>query len=684
MISKISDGERKRMLYTGDLHNYKFNDIKLLNHLSSGGNYGILAGPGGLRILDDDNGDIKEKIQNKFSITTIKTCGGFSHFYFVSNFDENITFSGGEYKAKGVMVVGPNCHAIDKKKNHEGNYEIIKNVGLITLSKDDILKFIPENKITEKNTTKVNTENNIVLLEQLQVGKSFVEATIFPHLKPEIKELIITETDKSILNSKYSIKSRSERDEKVVVHLVKHGFEKYINSIFMLYPVGNKMKEHEDGQKYLEYTIRKAKSYSGVTDDNIPLLEKEIFSLDKATLKSKINYYLLKVSEIKDDLQRAPILEVIKDKTKMSVKELKERINKLLYEKEDNEIYSLKELMNGKYEKPEFWIDNILLKNSITLIAGKSGRFKTMLALYLTLSLSKGQQFLNTFEVRESPKILYYDLDENGKNKFFWRTKYLMNGMGLSEDVFDRLKITHGFKSDSLEKELETAKEYDVIVLDSYRRFLKGDENKSEITNKFFKEYLGKLKELGKTVIVLIHFKKASFDDFEDDDLVDAIRGSSDIISQADVLYCLIKTDDIVDNVTKNREFDVSIVAPKDRDGSVAKKFSFNVFKNVIKEKTNLKFLGYKKMVNKTTRNKDIIFGIITNCHRIKRSELLIKIRDKIETISTPSIDKILKQLSEEGLIDNTEYGYYKDFVKKVDESIIDKSQTKLVEDKHE
>jgi len=45
--------------------NYKYDDEKLLKHLENGGNYGILAGPGNLRILDIDDKKLAEEILNK-------------------------------------------------------------------------------------------------------------------------------------------------------------------------------------------------------------------------------------------------------------------------------------------------------------------------------------------------------------------------------------------------------------------------------------------------------------------------------------------------------------------------------------------------------------------------------------------------------------------------------------------
>jgi len=631
-------------------HLLKYNDKELLDWLEEDGNYGVVAGYGNLRILDIDDKDLAEKLITKIKTSTVKTCGKTYHFYLILDYDINHKLKNkmGEYRADNWYVVGPNCYAIDKKKNHEGPYAIINDLEISKISKDELFNLCPE-----LNAATI-IETDIELSPQIEVDKDFIEKNVFPKLKADMLDLILVKTP-------VIIGERSEIDQKVTTHLVLNGFEKYVKSIFGLYPIGIKYNEKgQSGDKYLKANIEEAKRYSGTTTDLIPILEQEIYSLPKNVLKNKIDVYLLKVSKIKDELQRVPIFELIKDKTKMSVRDLKERLNKLVYEKDEIKISSLRSLMSKEFKKPDYYIENILLKNSITLLAGKTGRFKTMFALILALSMTKGQKFLGEFEVKESPKILYYDLDENGELSFTTRTRYLLNGMKLNEDVLDRLHITHGFLSESLDKEIENAKEYDIIILDSYRRFLKGDENKSEVTNQFFKDYLAKLKQIGKTTIVLLHFKKADFEGLVFDDLLDAARGSSDIISQADVYYCLFKSEDEIDPSTKSRKFDVSVVAPKDRDGSVPNRFSFNVFKNVPAIKTELAFLGYKKAASKTTMNKTAVLEVITTEKRIKRHELLEKVKEKVETISDGTVDTILKQLAREKLIDDTEYGFYK------------------------
>ena len=54
-------------------NNYEFNDTALLNHLSNGGNYGIIGGFGNLVIIDADSKEISD-IANQLPETfTIKS-----------------------------------------------------------------------------------------------------------------------------------------------------------------------------------------------------------------------------------------------------------------------------------------------------------------------------------------------------------------------------------------------------------------------------------------------------------------------------------------------------------------------------------------------------------------------------------------------------------------------------------
>lgn len=116
-----------------------YNDILLEEHISNGGNYGVIGGHGSLCILDIDNKDIAKQLRDKLNTFTIKTCGGTNHFYFIikENINNEVLKGDiGEIRVNNYYVVGPSCFAIDEKKQHEGFYEIVSNMPIREISKE--------------------------------------------------------------------------------------------------------------------------------------------------------------------------------------------------------------------------------------------------------------------------------------------------------------------------------------------------------------------------------------------------------------------------------------------------------------------------------------------------------------------------------------------------------------------
>ena len=140
LLSKHSKGPFEK----GERTYYKYNNPILLEHLNKGFNYGVNSGNGNLRILDIDDKELADEMFKKLNTFCVKTCGGTYHFYFNSDYDTNHVFidNKGEFRAKNYYVVGPNCYAIDKKKNHEGPYTIVKDVDIQKLSKENITNII--------------------------------------------------------------------------------------------------------------------------------------------------------------------------------------------------------------------------------------------------------------------------------------------------------------------------------------------------------------------------------------------------------------------------------------------------------------------------------------------------------------------------------------------------------------
>lgn len=161
----------------------KYNDKELLDHLEAGGNYGVVGGYGDLRILDIDNLEIANEVVEEVSTFTVRTPGKGYHLYSISNDAENRTTKNGEYRANNLYVVGPNCHAVDKKKNHEGTYTIVKDVPIIELNKSIKEKVVGETQIgIEKFDASQSGQEIKEIISLLYKNKNMSKVDIYNHM----------------------------------------------------------------------------------------------------------------------------------------------------------------------------------------------------------------------------------------------------------------------------------------------------------------------------------------------------------------------------------------------------------------------------------------------------------------------------------------------------------------------
>jgi len=447
-----------------------------------------------------------------------------------------------------------------------------------------------------------------------------------------------------------------------------HDFYKEFISIHKLRKETTDEKELEIGD-HIGDTSR-----SGLDFNNLRHLiksglnEEEIFQQMR---KSSIRWLSLPKSKqiweyknAKGSLDKFPIKETWKEKQYKGQFKVEDEIKKNL----ERDTINACELYNQELKPVDYHINKLIPKNTLILIGGNSGEFKTGFALNLILSMIKGSSFLELFPAVETPKILYYEVDGNGKKSIQWKLKYFMNGNNYNEEVLKNIDFEYLFYKDFLKTELENIKNYDIIVLDSYRRFLKGSENDSEVTNEFFLKFLKKAKTAGKTIIVLHHLKKPS----DEQELIHAFRGNTDIVSQFDVVFGVQKTPDRQNVNEKTNEFDVTIECAKDRNDTVIKNFNFSVFKDEKIVKTTLKFTGYGKPQSKRSKHILFILKLLKDKGIQNRQEILKYVLENFKC-SVPTIDNGLKELVETEEIEKDSYGTYK--IKDVNEN----SQTELI-----
>jgi len=259
--------------------------------------------------------------------------------------------------------------------------------------------------------------------------------------------------------------------------------------------------------------------------------------------------------------------------------------------KEEGDIV-LSELLQNPLPPVEYWMQQLMPKGAFMIVGGRPGSWKSLFLLSSSLSAARGESFLGQFQTIESPKILLYDL-ENGQREDHRRVTYLMDISTIKSGQFNNFIIRESFDKNNMRRELERAMHFDVVILDSYRRFLKGEENASEVTDALYNNFFKPLHEAGKTVIVVHHFRKAKPEEVTDDDLLDMFRGSSDIGAQVDIALALFKTQE---QFTPGRlEFDVSVFKAKNRLGISMPNFAFHVVKDDDNMSTTLTYVGEKK-----------------------------------------------------------------------------------------
>ena len=319
--------------------------------------------------------------------------------------------------------------------------------------------------------------------------------------------------------------------------------------------------------------------------------------------------------------------------------------------------YILKTIMESPMPEIEYWMEGIMPKNTLVLIGGRPNSFKSMFTLALSLQTARNKRFLSYFyPAQNTPKILLYDL-ENGVRVIHRRTFYLC---GVNTDGMENITIEDNFNKTNMKKELEFAMNYDVVILDSYRRFLRGEENASEITDEFYSKFLKPLREADKTVIIVHHFRKRRVEEeISEDDLLEMFRGSSDIVAQVDVAFGLFKTEEVYDRDKKERKLKVLVNIAKNRLGLPLQKFGIDVTQDDENRSTSMEWCIIKKSLTPEEERVELILSFIGNEEKA-RKDILNHVKYKMPKISIPTIDRTLKEMEDLGKITKTEHGVYK------------------------
>ncbi len=387
-------------------------------------------------------------------------------------------------------------------------------------------------------------------------------------------------------------------------------------------------------------------------------ITRELLQATPTTLRKNCDGYLKRISKVENTIQQKYLVCKLAEKTGVSQKVMFEHLKEVLGSVEEKQIMSATELLEMDMPEIKFWSRPMFAKGEITLIGGTAGVGKSLLALASSVGMVLGKDILNCITIDEKPnKILYYDI-ENGPKITRNRLVYLKNFFGAENKDLENLTIVYDFNKKNIKKELELSENYDVVVLDSYRRFLEGEENSSEITDRFYNEFLKPLKDNEVSLAILQNLNKRSLSDISNDDLLNMFRGSSDIVAQITQAFLLFKGPEESSKNNNKLAFDVTVLHKKNRLGVPTKNFRLKILKDDTIRQTVFLPLEFKGLLTPAARAYDKIVDLLHANGSLTRAEFVKKLINS-NVCSEPSVDNYLKHLISVGRIIKEKYGVY-------------------------
>jgi AAA domain len=200
---------------------------------------------------------------------------------------------------------------------------------------------------------------------------------------------------------------------------------------------------------------------------------------------------------------------------------------------EEKRVAGWKKLFHSKEELENappltFAIEGFLQEKGITMIGGKSGDGKTLIAMEMAKCLIEGTPLFGHFNVHKPATRIIYLIPESGIGPLRHRTDLFGLTQHAGDKFFSRsLDITDPNLSITDPAILKACEGADVF-LDTAVRFMEGDENAAADSKRFADNLFALLRAGARTVTGLHHAPKA-FSTAQHMSLENILRGSGDI-----------------------------------------------------------------------------------------------------------------------------------------------------------
>jgi hypothetical protein len=212
------------------------------------------------------------------------------------------------------------------------------------------------------------------------------------------------------------------------------------------------------------------------------------------------------------------------------------------------QIISATEFLKRDFGVHLWLVQDLIPSNSLVFLFGVPGHLKTWLALYLGVCVANGKPFLN--RQTSISKVLIVNKDSTQSELQRRLRKF---GLPVDNLFIDMNPLGFDFYTG-------IAKEYGLIVFDSFIRFHEGEENSATEMAQVIK-VLQQIRDAGTAVLVIHHRGK---------DTSQGYRGSSEILAGCDLAFSLRKDiDKLVLKTEKSRltrEYNLNLRMIEDGD----------------------------------------------------------------------------------------------------------------------
>lgn len=217
----------------------------------------------------------------------------------------------------------------------------------------------------------------------------------------------------------------------------------------------------------------------------------------------------------------------------------------------DYNACTLQELMQSPLPRIEWVVDQLIPGGAITCLAGRPKVGKSFIVLELAMSIASGESLFGRFEANQKRVLII------SKEDSYVVLKERLGKMGVDTELNISLSTDQEIYFDNNDllasiKVLLMRFSANVLIIDSFIRIFRGDENSSRDVTKVHKVFK-QLCDEGITIIFVHHHGKE--DAQRPRATGDKLRGSSDLLAMVDSLITLEKDSDRVLKVwnTHNR-----------------------------------------------------------------------------------------------------------------------------------